>query len=107
MRDMTDQHAGSDSDAVAKAYEQRTAQVHEARGALAQAVSALTAELSRRNDEHDRAVAESRVLHERVAHLEGELRAAQADVAALQSMKVVRWTALPRRIVYRMRSRSG
>jgi chromosome segregation ATPase len=107
MPDMTDQHVGSDGEALANAYEQRTAQVHEARGALAQAVSALTAELSRRNDEHDRAVAELGALRERIEQVERELRAAQADVAALQSMKVVRWTAVPRRIVYRMRSRSG
>ena len=46
-------------------------------------------------------------LRDRVRALESELAAARKLIAALQSMKVVRWTEWPRRIVYRLRARRG
>jgi hypothetical protein len=98
----------SDSDRdLSRAYEQRTVQLYEARTTLAEAVSTLRAELGRRNEERDHAIAESRALRGRVDLLESELRNARGDIAALQGMKVVRWTAWPRRIVYRIRARRG
>jgi hypothetical protein len=97
-------HSGHE---LPRAYEQRTAQLYDARAALAEAVSTLRTELGRRNMERDHAIAESRALRERVDLLESELRGARADIAALQGMKVVRWTAWPRRVVYRIRARRG
>jgi peptidoglycan hydrolase CwlO-like protein len=108
------------------AYEQRTNQLREARGALAEAVSALTAELDRRRaetaalrDERDRAQLEQRAERERAealagelearslreSALEAELRESREQVAVLRHMKVVRFTVWPRRIVYRLRTR--
>jgi hypothetical protein len=99
------ERAGEDT--LTKAYERRTMQLNDARIALAGAVSALTAELTARNHERDHALQENRALRNRVEVLEGELRAARGDIAALQGMKVVRWTARPRRLVHQIRSRRG
>jgi chromosome segregation ATPase len=99
--------ASPSADALPQAYEQRTAQLYEARTALAEAVSTLRTELWRRNEECDHAIAENRALRERIDLLESELRNARADITALRGMKVVRWTAWPRLIVYRIRARRG
>jgi chromosome segregation ATPase len=124
---------GEELEPLAAAYEQRTKEVHEARGALGEAVWALRLELEQRREEATalrrdnselRQYAESlttdhRKLHEhaqnltneidrlreRVGVLEGELRSAHDLIDVLRNMKVVRWTAWPRRIVYRLRDR--
>jgi chromosome segregation ATPase len=102
-------------------YEERTKQVYEARGALAEAVAALTVELSQRRaeagslrDERDRAAGDIRALraeleaqHERIADLEQVVHDARDAVTALQNMKVMRWSEPVRRIVYRLRARRG
>jgi predicted RNase H-like nuclease (RuvC/YqgF family) len=117
-------------DPLAIAYERRTTQLYEARGALAEAVSALTVELARREDQSaalretreyadsleaeadkqrrhaERFAAETQDLREHVAKLQAELRAHQELIVTLQSMKAVRWTVWPRRLAYRAR-RSG
>jgi hypothetical protein len=97
---------------LASAYEQRTNQLHEARGALAEAVSVLTADLNQRRHELDRALRENRDLRERAEALDTEVQslrqhlvAAREQTAAVRNMKVVRWTVWPRRLVYRVRAR--
>jgi chromosome segregation ATPase len=113
-------------DALAAAYEQRSAQLYEARGALAETVSALRTELDVRRDEaaqlreqRDNAVREYHELREHAvgltdevhrlrghaAALEAQLQEAREAVGELRNMKVVRWTVWPRRIVYRLRRR--
>jgi tRNA U34 5-carboxymethylaminomethyl modifying GTPase MnmE/TrmE len=108
-------------DALADAYAQRTKQLHEARGALAEAVSALTTqltqqreELRQRTDERDQALRENRSLSEHVEALDAEiqkldehLRTAHEQNVAFRNMKVVRWSGPPRRFVYRLRARRG
>jgi hypothetical protein len=88
-----------------QAYEQRNTQLHDARVALAQAVSAITMELAQKNRERELALQENRALREQLGAMEGQLRAAHADIAALRGMKVVRWTTRPRRLVYKIRAR--
>jgi tRNA (mo5U34)-methyltransferase len=44
-------------------------------------------------------------LRRRLAAIESQLSAARELIAVLQNMKVVRWTAWPRRLVYRLRAR--
>ena len=102
------------SGAVATAYEQRTKQLHEARGALAEAVSALTAELNHARSERDRAQSEVAGLRDHVSALDAEiekqrhaLEVVHEQMAVIRNMKVVRWTAWPRRLVYRQRARRG
>ena len=123
--------AGEDPDQLAKAYEQRTTQVHEARGALADAVSALRLELEQqreqaaklhdenaalREDNHalredthnvhqhaERLTSELHQQRERAEGLEAELSSTRKLLDDLRGMKVVRWTAGPRRLVYRLR----
>ena len=114
-------------DPLATAYERRTTQLYEARGALAEAVAALNLELVRLRQESaelrgarehadnlaaevdkqrgyaERYAAETQDLREQVARLQGELREAQEVIATLQGMKVVRWTAWPRKLAYRAR----
>jgi uncharacterized coiled-coil DUF342 family protein len=111
---------------LSEAYENRTRQLHEARGALAEAVAALTTELGRRRtemdvlaaeasavrDERDRAVTDNQALRaeveaqrSRIADLEAGLEQVRDQLAAVQNMKVVRWTGPPRRLVYRLRAR--
>ncbi|MGZ4261515.1 MAG: hypothetical protein ACXVH3_01295 [Solirubrobacteraceae bacterium] len=100
-------HDCSPDDALPRAYEERTAQLHDARTALAEAVSMLRAELVRRTQERDEATAENQALREQLGRLEAALAAAQLDIRTLQQMKVVRWTAWPRRIRYGLRSRQS
>jgi len=99
-----------------EAYERRTTQLYEARGALAEAVATLRTELKRRDEEVQARRAELAGLQERARNLEteldhlrarheAELRAAHEAISALRGMKVVRWTAWPRSIVYRLRER--
>lgn len=100
------------SAALRRAYDERTIQLHDARGALAEAVAALTVELARRReesaallDERERAFRENRALRERAGELEAALEAARTRATVLAEMKVVRYTAWPRRLVYRLRAR--
>ena len=101
---------------LAEAYERRTTELYEARGALAEAVATLRTELKRRHEEahalrtelaglHERAHTEINQLRGEMARREEELRRAQEAIRALQRMKVVRWTAWPRSLVYRLRER--
>jgi len=115
-----------DQRALFAAYEERTKQLYDARGAIAEAVAALTAELEQRRreavtlreearalrDELDSAVTDNRALREeveaqrlRMAALEEALAKTRRDVEAFRNMKVVRWSAPARRIVYRLRAR--
>jgi predicted nuclease with TOPRIM domain len=110
---------GEELEPLAVAYEQRTKEVHEARGALGEAVWALRLELGQRREEATALRRDNSELHqyagnltteidrlrERVGVLEGELRSAHDLIDVLRNMKVVRWTAWPRRIVYRLRDR--
>ena len=110
---------GADSAGVRRAYDERTIQLHEARGALGEAVAALTAELASRREEsgslsseRDRAVREAGALRSevvtlqsRVAELEAALALERRKVTELQGMKVVRYTKVPRRLVYRWRAK--
>jgi chromosome segregation ATPase len=114
------------SDLLAEAYAVRTQQLHDARGALAEAVATLRAELSERRAELSERRAETSVQREEATALRHALHAAelrnkaqeielermqaelerQAErVSSLRNMKVVRWTAGPRGVVYRLRDR--
>jgi chromosome segregation ATPase len=116
------------ADLLAGAYEQRTTHLHDARTALAEAVSALRTELAQRREEvaslgaerdqarldhraeHERSEALDRERHElrrRVAALEAELADTRERLTAVRNLKVVRWSAWPRRAVYRWRDRRG
>jgi chromosome segregation ATPase len=120
--------AGKEPDPLAAAYEQRTMQLHEARGALAEAVSALRVELEQLREQSaelrmenaalrvetaslgddNRALRDdNEKLREQADTLEAELRSADGIIGQLQNMKVVRWTAWARRIVYRRRKQRG
>jgi DNA repair exonuclease SbcCD ATPase subunit len=55
---------GEQPDELGEAYEQRTNQLHEARGALAEAVATLTAELRVRREEAEAIRRDNRALHE-------------------------------------------
>lgn len=106
-------------ESLGAAYEQRTIQLHEARSALADAVAAIRLELDdRRNEsaglrEDNRSLREdnrllrqdAEALRERAIGLEAELQATDELLATVRNMKVVRWTAWPRQIVYRLRDR--
>lgn len=90
-------------DDLAAAYQARNRQLREAHLTLAEAVSELTAELTERRGE-------VRTLRHEVASLRGKLEnlgqhhaALEAQLQLAQNMKVVRWTAPLRRIVYRWR----
>ena len=115
-----DERTGSDDQAaLSAAYEERTNQLHDARGALAEAVAALTVELTQRRseaaafrEERDRAVADSLAQREevdrqreRIGSLEQALGQARETVAAFEQMKVVRWSEPASRFVYRLRAR--
>jgi predicted RNase H-like nuclease (RuvC/YqgF family) len=118
--------AGEQEDPLTAAYEQRTTQLHEARGALAEAVSVLKVELDQRREESkglrehadnlaaeadkqrhyaESFTAEIQQLRKDVARLEAELQATRELLASVRNMRVVRWTVWPRRIVYRLRAR--
>jgi hypothetical protein len=112
MRDMDDQQSETAADPLSAAYEQRTKELYDARGALAEAVSTLTAELSHCREERDRGLVENRGLREHAEALRAEieklehgLAAANQRTAAVLNLKVVRWTAWPRTLVYRIRTR--
>jgi len=112
--------------ALAMADAERTKQLHEARGALAEAVTTLSVELSERRTEldvrrrevealrteRDAAVSDNRALREevekervRIRNLEGALTEARELVITIQSTKVMRWSAPARRLVYAVRQR--
>ena len=102
---------GSDSP-MAMAYEERTKQLYDARAALSGAVSALTAELANLRRDLDRAAVENRglkhqerALREHIEVLVQRIEALERELAVIRNMKVLRWTAWPRRIVYRLRAR--
>ena len=102
------------NDTPASEHEKRTGQQHEARGAPTEVVSTVTAELNRRRDERDEALRQNRDLREHGEALDAEvqtlrqaLQVAHEQAAALRNMKVVRWTAWPRRLIYSMRARRG
>lgn len=113
--------SSSEGDLLARAYAERTKQLHDARGALAEAVSALSAELAQHREEatalreeRHRSVGETQALRqevqaqrERIDALEEALRNSRQLIAVLQNMKVMRWSAPLRRIVYRLRARGG
>lgn len=91
---------------MARAYDQRTKQVYDARRALGEAVTGLRTELTHRReevaalrDERDRAVADNRALRESRAALELEFLAAREELSVLRNMKVVRWAEIPRRFI--------
>jgi predicted RNase H-like nuclease (RuvC/YqgF family) len=110
----------------ASAYAERTRQLYDARGALAEAVATLKLELERRReettslnaalsatrDERDRAVTDNSALRReveaqrrRIEELEQGLGETARRIEVLQSMKVIRWTGPMRRAVYRWRAR--
>ncbi len=109
------------SNELRTAYEQRTKQLHDARGALGEAVAALTVELDQRReetarlrDEYEHVRVENQALHASTKALTEALEqarergaASEARALALQNMKVVRWTAPIRRTVHRLRDRRG
>ena len=105
-RDAEDGTDAGTNAALTRAYEQRTKQVYDARRALGEAVAGLRTELGHRReevsalrDERDRAVADNRALRESRATLEAELLTAREELSALRSLKVVRWTEIPRRFI--------
>ena len=105
MLDMDGRQSETAADSLSAAYEQRTKELYDARGALAQAVSTLTAELSHCREERHRVLDENRGLREHAEALRAEIAAANQRTAAVLNLKVVRWTAWPRAVVYRMRTR--
>lgn len=104
---------------MSQAYSERTGQLYEARGALAEAVATLRAELSQRHEEAAAHRAEALALRQaldaaelRNQTLDTDNRALYAEidrlneaVSDLQNTKVMRWSAGARRIVYRLRAR--
>ncbi len=111
---------GADAAGVRRAYDERTIQLHEARGALGEAVAALSCRAREPargirlalSSERDRAVGEAGALRSevvalqsRVAELEAALALERRKVTELQGMKVVRYTKVPRRLVYRWRAK--
>ena len=107
----------AEDDRLGRAYEERSAQLYDARAALAEAVSTVTAELNRCREERDRALAEVQGLREHTRALEDEVdkqqrhaadmdraaRAAQARLATLERVGLVRWIVRARTIVDRLR----
>lgn len=92
-------------DDLARAYEARSRQLRDAHITIAEAVSTLSAELTERS-------AEVRTLRDEVSSLRGQLESLskhhetlEAELRLAQNMKVVRWTAPLRRVVYRWRER--
>jgi chromosome segregation ATPase len=94
------------------AYEEQSKQLYDARASLAATVWALTSELSSLRRDLDQATADNRglrdqerALRDHVQRLVERIEALERQVVVIRGMKVVRWTAWPRRIVYRLRSR--
>jgi chromosome segregation ATPase len=111
MRNMESRQSENAADSLSAAYEQRTKELYGARGALAEAVATLTAELSFGREERKRMLEENRGLREHIKALEAEieklehgLAAANQRTDAVLNLKVVRWTAGPRSVIYRMRT---
>jgi len=100
-----DQPNDDSQNALTTAYEERTRQLYDARGALSEAVSALTLELSRLREQHDEAQAQIQALREQEEASRQRTAALEAELAVMRNMKVVRWTKMPRAIVYRWRAR--
>jgi hypothetical protein len=92
-------------DALMVAYVERGRQLHDARAALAEAVAALSVELSRSHERHNEASAEIRRLGEEQEALRQRAAALEAELAVMRNMKLVRWTKVPRSLVYRLRAR--
>jgi uncharacterized coiled-coil DUF342 family protein len=124
---MSEDRSNVDAADLTRAYEQRSEQLYEARGALAEAVATVTTELNHCRSERDRAQvdadglrAHADALQREIAklrryseQLEREARDAHAAFAALQAklvvvenMKVIRWSTRPRALVRRLRGRS-
>jgi chromosome segregation ATPase len=111
MRNMESRQSEKAAESLAAAYKQRTKEIYDARGALAEAVSTLTAELTHCREERDRVVDENRglrehaeALHAEIEKLERGLAAANQRIEAVLNLRVVRWTAWPRAVVYRIRT---
>jgi chromosome segregation ATPase len=95
------------------------ARLREESARLREELARLREELARTGDERDRVLLENEALRgsakalsagvqearEHAAVVEAELGVTRERVAALRNMKVVRWTAGPRRIVHRLRDR--
>lgn len=108
-------------DQLAQAHAQRTQQLYEARGALAEAVSALTGELRVLREQSAALAQDNRALHEqaathaaaitsgqeRITELETELGKAYSTIDSLRGLKVVRWTAWSRAMRFRLRRSRG
>jgi predicted RNase H-like nuclease (RuvC/YqgF family) len=100
------------TDSLSEAYAERTRQLHEARGSLAEAVATLRTELSQRRAEsaalregldaadlrHQTLATDNRALYAEIDRL-------NTLVSDLQNTKVMRWSAGPRRAVHRLRAR--
>ena len=97
---MGDQRPEPSEEPISKAYEQRTKQLYEARGALSEAVSTLAAELAQCREERDK-------LREYATSLERGIAVANDRTAAVLNMRAVRWTARPRALLHRLRSLRG
>lgn len=108
---------------LAAAFETRTRQLYEARGALGEAVAILRAELSPRRSEANVLQSETRALQGetkglqaeaanlrgaldqtqlRIARLEAQLAEAYELISIQRNMRVVRWTAPARRVLHRL-----
>ncbi len=104
---------------LSEAYTERTRQLHDARGALAEAVATLRAELNQRREETAAHRAEAVALRQTLDAVEVRSQALDTDnralyaeierlnqvVSDLQNTKVMRWTAGARRARYRVRAR--
>jgi predicted nucleic acid-binding Zn-ribbon protein len=111
--------ADDSEDPLAAAYERRTEQVHEARAALAEAVSALTSELAQRRHElaslRDEQRARDEYVHslqeeaskqrERAVALEAELRGMSEQAARLHAQLLAASERLPAKLLRRVRAR--
>ncbi len=82
---------------LAAAYDEQSKLLYEARSALAQAVRVLTDELTEQRRQIDELRADNRAL-------DAELRSTHALIEELRNSKLMRWTELPRRVVYGARS---
>ena len=89
---------------LAAAYDEQSKLLYEARSALAQAVRVLTDELTEQRRETTRMRNQIEQLQADNRDLDAELRSTHALIDELRNSKVMRWTELPRRAVYRARS---
>jgi chromosome segregation ATPase len=105
-----DAHGAEHERTFGAAYEERTRQLHDARGALAEAVAALTVELGHRREEaaelreqRDLALRDNDALRREVEARGERMVELEEVIRTLRNMKVVRWSASLRGIVYRLR----